>query len=269
MSGANKTVANLKEERDFFSEIGSWLWAPLDIPQDRKQLLILPDGRISNLPWLAVIHEKEPLATKHELVLSPSLRHHLRAAKGEIRSRKIDVFVGEVSGLRHTRRELELLSSSTQPSISVYDPCRRQDWSRNGDAWIWHYTGHADFRNDNPFYSSLMLADGPMFAADFRLKRNAVGVVTLAACRTAGQSIVPGEESTGLVRSLLEMGARNVVASHWSVADESTSIWMKQFYQFLFDGHSVGESARLAALHTQEQYPSAYDWAAFSVFGSG
>ena len=97
--------------------------------------------------------------------------------------------------------------------------CRRADWPDDGEWKVWHFTGHARHRADNPFYSSLQLADGPLFGADFRLKNCRVDLATLAACRTAHQSVLPGEEATGLVRCLLEMGTRNVVGSHWPVSD--------------------------------------------------
>ena len=80
---------------------------------------------------------------------------------------------------------------------------------------------------------------------------------------------MPGEESTGLVRSLLEMGARNVIAGHWPVADHSTARWMASFYNQYLRGASIHEAIRSAACTVREQYRSAYHWAAFSLFGAG
>ena len=142
-------------------------------------------------------------------------------------------------------------------------------WPISVQARLWHYAGHAHLRADNPFYSYLSLADGPLFAADFRLRKNRVNLVTLAACRSGEQVAMPGEESTGLVRSLLEMGARNIIAGHWPVADSSTSLWMTTFYKQLFAGQRISYAVRKAALKVRERFPSAYHWAAFSIFGAG
>ncbi len=150
----------------------------------------------------------------------------------------------------------------------MHDPCRRSDWPNDTQAGIWHYTGHAQLRSDNPFYSSLQLADGPLFAADIRLKQNQVGLVTLAACRTGQQKYLPGEESSGLVRSLVEMGARNVVASHWAIADEPSALYMNEFYGHYLGGQPLTKAMRQAARHVRERYRSAYHWAAFSLFGA-
>jgi len=260
---------DIAEEHRLFGEIGDWLWAPLEVSEQQKRILILPEGKISNLPWQAIECDNTPLGLRHDIVISPSLRHHRHARKMRIRSRKIEAFVGSTSGLRNCRKELTALAGKASDKVTIYDPCRREHWPDDGCARIWHYAGHAQLRADNPFYSSLSLTDGPLFAADFRLKKCRVWLVTLAACRTGQQSVLPGEESSGLVRSLLEMGARNVVGSHWAVSDKSTAFWMSNFYDLILSGQPVGQAVRQAAMQVREQYPSAYDWAAFSVFGAG
>ncbi len=268
-AGGRLSAEALADERRLLNLMGRWLWQPLEISSREKSVLVLPEGEISNLPWQAVTPNGHPLADGLEVIVAPSLRHYLNARNCRTRSRKISVFVGNTKGLSRAAQEHRLLSETGRHPVEVFDPCRREDWPNRSQARIWHYTGHAQLRADNPFYSSLKLADGPLFAADFRLKTNRVSLVTLAACRTGQQASLPGEESTGLVRSLLEMGAGNVVASHWAVSDKSTALWMNRFYDRYLNGRSVGEAARLATLQVREKYPSAYNWAAFSVFGAG
>jgi CHAT domain-containing protein len=79
---------------------------------------------------------------------------------------------------------------------------------------------------------------------------------------------MPGEESVWLVRSLLEMGAHTVLASNWAVDDVSTALWMREFYSKYLNGAAVHEAARHAVGTVRSTYPSAYHWAAFSVFGA-
>ena len=81
--------------------------------------------------------------------------------------------------------------------------------------------------------------------------------------------MLPGDESTGLVRALIEMGARNVIASHWNVDDKSAALWMTTFYKVLFQGNKLSEAAQYASASVKEKYSSAYHWAAFSIFGAG
>ena len=259
---------DLADEHRMFRQVGEWLWKPLEIGPRHKRVLILPEGRLTNLPWSAVAQNGDTLGDRHTLILSPSLRHYLHSRRTKTNSKRVSVFVGRLDGLEHTRQELGAFVSRMGEEVQLHDPCLRSDWPRDKSARIWHFTGHAELRTDNPFFSLLQMKDGPLFAADFRLRRNRVGLVTLAACRTGQQMYLPGEEATGLVRSLLEMGARSVIASHWAVADRSTAIWMREFYSHYLEGLPLGESMRQAMVSVREKYPSAYHWAAFSLHGA-
>jgi CHAT domain-containing protein len=263
------TKSSLQEERQLLDLLGQKLWAPLDIGLQHKTVLIILEGRLGNLPWHAFRHEGEQLVSRHRLMFSPSLLHYIQARKRRIRSDRVEAFVGQVDDLRNARSEISALKQLGNGSVIVRDPCRRADWPNRSEARVWHYTGHAQWRPDNPFYSSLILSDGPLFAADFRLKRNKVGLVVLAACRSGRASVLPGDEADGLVRSLLEMGAKSVLASHWAVSDRSTAFWMSRFYNKLSTGANVVVATTAAALDVREKYPSAYDWSAFSVSGAG
>ena len=103
----------------------------------------------------------------------------------------------------------------------------------------------------------------------FRLKSNTVGLVTLAACRTGQQTAQPGDEAAGFVRSLLEMGSSNVIASHWAVRDEATAAWMDGLYGALLDGKPLSSAVRLASKQVMEHLPRTCDWAAFTLYGNG
>ena len=268
-TGKKPRRVDLTDEEKLLKQIGAWLLPPLELPRV-KRLLVLPEGQIASLPWQAIQNGRGCLSDNHELVFAPSLRHHLHARGRNFNSRQIKIFIGAAEGLPHLREEIAAVHARLDGQhTDIHDPCRRADWPDRSTARIWHFSGHAHLRADNPFYSSLLLADGPLFAADFRLKHNRVGLITLAACRTGQQTSLPGEEASGLVRSLLEMGARNVVASHWAVADQATSDWMNLFYKYYLGGASIAQAIQEAARGVRGKYPSAYHWGAFSVFGAG
>ncbi len=261
---------DLEDEQNILASIARWLLPPLELPSGANQMLIVPEGQISSLPWSALSSNGSALGERYELTFVPSLRHHIHAQQQKTRSRKVQIFIGPSDDLPFLKEEISAVRSRLAPKDSdVHDPSRRGDFPDDTQARLWHFSGHAHLRADNPFYSSLLLEDGPLFAADFRTKRNKVGLVTLAACRTGQQTCLPGEESTGLVRSLLEMGARNVVASGWAVSDRSTSEWMDLFYKHYLQGASAPKAVQLAALGVRERYPSAYHWGSFSLFGAG
>ncbi|MEK7774886.1 MAG: CHAT domain-containing tetratricopeptide repeat protein [Candidatus Zixiibacteriota bacterium] len=261
-------VVSPREEELLFDSIGEWLWSPLKIATGTKNVLIIPEGGLSNLPWPAIRVGGEPLIARHCILVNPSFRHYTKAEAVRVKSDSIAIFAGQSEDLPEVRHELQELATLAGPNATIFDPCLREHWPVSGEAKVWHFSGHASLRKDNPFYSFLHLADGPLFATDFRLRETKVGVVTLASCRSGEQVSLPGEESEGLVRSLLEMGARTVIAGHWPVADASTALWMKTFYGRYLKGGGVAESARLAAETVRVSHPSAYHWAAFSIFGA-
>lgn len=267
--GRRARKADRNEEKRLLGRLGAWLWSPLEISPKHKQISILPAGRMASLPWSAIMTDGSPLVERHSLTLAPSIRHFASSSTVGAGCRKARIMVGDTTGLRHTLEEIAVVSQLDGIQATVTNPCRRADWPEAEEALLWHYVGHAQYRGDNPFYSSLTLADGPLFAADFRLRTCRVGLVTLAACRTGVQSSVPTYESTGMVRSLLEMGAQNVVASHWAVNDRATADWMRAFYRQVGRGNSLAASQQYATLEMMTEYPCASQWAAFSLFGSG
>jgi tetratricopeptide (TPR) repeat protein len=269
LSGQLSKISGSAAEQRLWTEIGEWLWAPLEIECACDKILIIPEGELANLPWPALIVDGKHLAEQYRFILSPSIRHYIAACQIETRSDIINIFKGAADDLPQVNAELETLARLTDRSATLFDPCRRGDWPSSGEAQAWHFAGHAVLRADNPFYSFLALEDGPLFAADFRLKDCKVNLVTLAACRSGEQVALPGEESTGLVRSLLEMGARNVIAGHWPISDETAALWMSAFYDKFFNNESLLDAASYAANVVREKYESAYHWAAFSVFGAG
>jgi tetratricopeptide (TPR) repeat protein len=252
-----------------WDELGKWLWQPLQVDPTANSVLIIGEGELANLPWQALTVEGRPLCLQHHLILAPSLRHFAAAGSIHVTSPSVMTFRGDGGNLTHIDTELQELQKALGKSTVAKCVLRRADWPTEGESRLWHYSGHAVLRHDNPFYSYLVLADGPLFAADFRMRRCRVGLVTLAACRTGEQVALPGEESTGLVRSLLEMGVRNVIAGQWPVSDESASEWMTHFYRRYFDCVDLFAAAREAAMTVREKYPSAFHWSAFSVFGAG
>jgi len=102
----------------------------------------------------------------------------------------------------------------------------------------------------------------------FGLRLNA-DLVTLSACNTRMGEAIPGEGLIGLTRAFFYAGTPSVVASLWSVADESTQRLMVSFYRYLKEGRSKSESLALAKreLRRVPAYSNPRYWAAFVLVG--
>ena len=106
-------------------------------------------------------------------------------------------------------------------------------------------------------------------------------LVTLSACQTALGKEVAGEGIVGLTRAFQYAGARTVLASLWSVADESTAELMTRFYSGLKDGLPKDEALRQAQLgfingpivigegesSGERDLSHPFYWAAFQLYG--
>jgi CHAT domain-containing protein len=92
-------------------------------------------------------------------------------------------------------------------------------------------------------------------------------LVTLSACQTQLGELSAGDELVGLSRAFIYAGTSSLVASLWSVEDESTAYLMEHFYGYLKEGMGKAEALRQAKLDTMEKYPSPHHWAAFTLIG--
>ncbi|MBX3503495.1 MAG: CHAT domain-containing protein [Alphaproteobacteria bacterium] len=86
-------------------------------------------------------------------------------------------------------------------------------------------------------------------AADLAALRLDADMVVLSACNTAGpDGKSAGEAFSGLARSFFTAGTRGLMASHWSVADESTTLMMINVLVTVGKGGSAAAVLRTAQL---------------------
>jgi len=258
-------------ERTFWAELGEWLWKPLDLGVGAgTDVLLIPTGQLFAVPFAALCVDDQWLGDRHRFTVAPSLRHYDAASRVTVASEAVEIFEAPDLGLPAVQSEVEaLVGHLDRRNYTLHRPALRESLLNAPDARLWHFAGHARFRADNPFYSALQLADGPVFAADLRTRRVPVRLATLSACHSGGGATAPGEEFSGFVRSIMEMGARSVLAGLWPVADASTAFWMARFYgSWLAEGTSLSEAVRVAQAETRSRWSSPYHWAAFALFGA-
>ena len=90
------------------------------------------------------------------------------------------------------------------------------------DADLVHLAAHGTFRADNPMFSSLRLADGPLSVHDFQRLARSPRIVVLTACSAARSGVYGGDELLGTSVALLALGVRSVVAPFLPVRDDAT-----------------------------------------------
>lgn len=100
-----------------------------------------------------------------------------------------------------------------------------------------------------------------------RLRLNA-DVVALTACQTGLGEQVAGEGVMGMGRAFQFAGARSVLVSLWSVAEESTTLLVEKFFAHLKRGADKVAALRSARTEVQEAgYRHPFYWAPFILIG--
>jgi len=134
-----------------------------------------------------------------------------------------------------------------------------------------HFTSHAVANIENPLDSAVILS-GPdqafkLYARDVAQMPLTTDLVTVSACRSAGDRAFAGEGLVGFAWAFLRAGSRRVVAGLWDVDDRSTAILMDDFYARIAAGASPATALREAKLALIKQgFPKPFYWAPFQVF---
>lgn len=190
----------------------------------------------------------------------------------------------QLEPLPSSRREVAQITALYPAMASAYlaaDATEERVKQVAGGAKYLHFATHGLLDEQFPLDSGLVLTRTPGGAGAGRengvlqaweifdhLKLNA-DLVVLSACETALGVEMGGEGLVGLSRAFQYAGARSVLASLWSVADDSTADLMHSFYRHL----KVGQSKDVALRNAQMELISSgaaghpFHWAAFTVSG--
>lgn len=206
------------------------LVAPLR-PSD-SALVIVSTGTLGQLPWASL-----PSLRGVPLVVAPSATKWLRSAQRRDTARTDVVALAgpdlaragheaaAVGGLWHTPDVL------TGPAAS-----RAALTAAMASASILHVAAHGVHQSENPLFSSLRMADGPVFAHELDQNALAPEHVVLSACEVGLATVRPGDEALGLASVLLQLGTRSVIASVARVSDTVAELTMAAYHRALADG---------------------------------
>ncbi|MFD1152563.1 CHAT domain-containing protein, partial [Saccharothrix hoggarensis] len=113
-----------------------------------------------------------------------------------------------------------------------------------------HVAAHGSFRADNPLFSALELADGPLTVYDLERLRTPPARVVLSACDSGLSAVRPGDELMGFTAALLGLGTRTLVAPVIPVPADVTTPLMVDLHRRL----DAGEPPAVALAGAQEAH---------------
>jgi len=110
--------------------------------------------------------------------------------------------------------------------------------------------------------------DGLLRASEVMGLRMNASVVTLVACQTGLGRQVSGEGTMGMGRAFQYAGARSVLMSMWSVAEDSSIQLVQAFFRYLAQGKGKVEALKLARADLRNSgYDHPFFWAPFILVG--
>jgi len=189
---------------------------------------------------------------------------------------------GTLPPLPHGRREVEEIArlfrqSRTYLGSSATETAFKAALGRKPYRFV-HLAAHGLIDEEQPAFSSIVLVpggsdDGLLELAEiYQLPLRMVELTVLSACQTALGRQISGEGMVGLVRGFLAAGSRRVIASLWSVSDESTRLLMARFYQHLARGSSFSAALQQAQIAGARgglgaSFAHPFYWAPFGLYG--
>lgn len=262
------------------------LFAPLQqMVKPYTRLIIVPHGLLHQLPFHALYDGTAYLIEQHAISYLPcaTLLHYckqMNSVKHTGNHTKV-VSLGYSAGgqLPYALQEAQQVAKLMQGQVFLEESATKAHlYTIGADCRVLHLATHGNFRDDNPLFSGLVLADGWLTALDtFDLGLHA-SLITLSACQTGCHVVEDGDELRGLIWAFLATGTSTLVAGFWKVEDQSTAHLMDIFYRKLADGWTKSEALRYAQLymlkgdgvrnqHTEKIYGHPYFWASFFLTG--
>lgn len=264
----------------------SMLVAPAKVPAG-SSVVIVPDGSLHSINF-----ETLPVdgARRHywiedaEIQIAPSLSMLTVSARPKPRDPAL-LLIGnptprapEFPALSYAPAEMtSIVRHFTQEQVTAYDsakatPAVYRDAPLDRFSMI-HFTAHATANVESPLDSAVVLS-GPatafkLYARDVADKPLNAELVTVSACRSAGERAYSGEGLVGFAWAFLRAGAKRVVAGLWDVDDRSTARLMDDMYRGIAAGDSPAHALRAAKLKlikAGNQLARPYYWGPFQLF---
>ncbi len=247
--------------RDAARRIDDILLAPLAAALADRPLVLVPTDPLHSLPW-----STQPSCAGRPVTVAPSAALWFAAHAGRRDGPAVVVAGPGLPGAQaeaaavaaiHSARSLDGAAATVAATMAALD-----------GAGLAHLAAHGRVHPDNPLFSALLLADGPLTAYDLERLPRLPGLVILAACDSGRLVVRAGDELLGLTATLLARGANQIVAAVVPVPDAETTPLMVELHHLLAAGQDP--AAALAAAQqqvTRDASPAAAAAAGFVCLG--
>jgi tetratricopeptide (TPR) repeat protein len=232
LDASARSVAAAAEELD------RRLIAPLEDLLGPGSLVVCPTGRLVQVPWAAL-----PSRRGRATSVAPSATMWC-AARDRARPTGSRALVVTGPGLPGAAAEADDVARLHADSVTLAGEratvSRVLEQSRDVD--VLHVAAHGRLRTDNPLFSSLELADGPLTGYDLERLQQGPAQVLLPSCSSGAGHAVIADETLGLAWTLMGLGTRAVAAPLLPVPDARTHDLMVRVHEALAGGVPLAQA---------------------------
>nr|MDT0660485.1 CHAT domain-containing protein [Micromonospora sp. DSM 115978] len=247
------------------SALDEVLFGPLRTSLEGRPLVIVPIGELHAVGWAGL-----PTCAGRPVTVAPSATVWSGAARRRPPEGAPLLAAGPRLAAADTEVRLlgEVLPAAT--SLTGTDATVAAVTAAMDGAGLAHIAAHGTFRADNPLFSTLELADGPLTAYEMERLPRPPGCVVLSACDAGLSGVRPGDEVMGFTAVLLALGTRSLIAAVLPVPADLTIELMLDLHRRMRAGAApapaLAEAQRAVAARGG---PAAATAAAFVCFGAG
>jgi CHAT domain-containing protein len=172
------------------------------------------------------------------VVVAPSATSWLESTAAAARTDPLSVVALAGPDLARSHDEVKGIGELwPQATVLAAEDARRSEVAAAmTTATIVHLATHGEHNAENPLFSSIRLADGPLFAYELDQHARAAEHVILSACELGQATIRPGDEALGLTSVLLHLGTRSVISGVARVHDDVAADVMTHYHRLLASG---------------------------------
>jgi len=217
-------------------------------------VVVVGTGVLGQLPWGLL-----PSLRGVPVVVAPSATAWLRAAESRARRRRFAATALSGPDLQRAHDEAKQVADIWDAAVP--QPTCSAALDAMARSTLLHVAAHGVHQTENPLFSSVRLADGPLFAYELDRTARTPEHVVLSACELGLATVRPGDEALGLTSVLLRLGTRSVVAGVARVGDELAEQAMIDYHRRLVAGADSASALAGAVASVEDPVP-------FVCFGS-
>ncbi|MFS0885507.1 CHAT domain-containing protein [Aeromicrobium sp. 179-A 4D2 NHS] len=221
----------LQRRLDAVAEV---LVAPLLDELGSRHVVLTQAGILAGIPWSML-----PGLVGRPLTVAPTATRWL-TARGLAPVRAVGLVAGP--GVPRAVEEVRQAASGWDSAscLTDGDATVGAALALGSEVDLLHLSAHGRHAVENPLFSAVLLADGPLFGYDLDRISRVPQTVILSACEVGRSTQRWAEESLGMVNAWLHAGARCVIASPAAVADDEACEVLQDVHRLMAAGSPPG-----------------------------